>query len=148
ILDDMDGMKILYAALDSGNAEALEDSLNYYLGASVSYMDGGTLDDKEKFYHGLLLGMLLPRKDWEFKSNREAGRGRSDITAFQLRTKDAFIIEIKYSKEETDLSADAQESLDQINRMQYDQYFLMRNPRSLRHFGISFCKKLCKVMVE
>ncbi|MCC8101048.1 MAG: ATP-binding protein [Clostridiales bacterium] len=148
VLDDMDGMKILYAALDSGNAEALEDSLNYYLGASVSYMDGGTLDDKEKFYHGLLLGMLLPRKDWEFKSNREAGRGRSDITAFQLRTKDAFIIEIKYSKEETDLSADAQEALDQINRMQYDQYFLMRNPRSLRHFGISFCKKLCKVMVE
>jgi len=148
VLDDTDGMKTLYAALDSGNAEALEDSLNYYLGASVSYMDGGTLDDKEKFYHGLLLGMLLPRKDWELKSNREAGKGRSDIAAFQLRTKDAFIIEIKYSKTETDLPTDAQEAIDQINRMQYDQYFLMRNPRSLRHFGIAFCKKLCKVVVE
>jgi len=148
VLDDTDGMKILYTALDSGNAEALEDSLNYYLGASVSYMDGGTLDDKEKFYHGLLLGMLLPRKEWELKSNREAGKGRSDIAAFQLRTKDAFIIEIKYSKEEADLPADAQEAIAQINRMQYDQYFRMRNPRTLRHFGIAFCKKLCKVVVE
>ncbi|MCD8396378.1 MAG: ATP-binding protein [Lachnospiraceae bacterium] len=148
IRDDTDGMKVFYAALDSGDAESLEDCLNYYLGASVSYMDGDTLDDKEKFYHGLLLGMLLPRKDWELKSNREAGKGRSDIAAFQLRTKDAFIIEIKYSKAETDLPADAQKAIDQINEMQYDQYFHMRNPRMLRHFGIAFCKKLCKVITE
>ncbi|MCD8012548.1 MAG: ATP-binding protein [Lachnospiraceae bacterium] len=148
VLDDTDGTKTFYAALDSGDAESLEDCLNYFLGASVSYMDGGTLDDKEKFYHGLLLGLMLSRKGWEIKSNREAGNGRSDITAFQLRTKDAIIIEIKYSREETDLPADAQEALDQINRMQYDCYFEMRRPRTLRHFGIAFCKKLCRVLVE
>ncbi|MCD7885990.1 MAG: ATP-binding protein [Lachnospiraceae bacterium] len=148
VREDTDGLKTFYTALDSGDAETLEDCLNFYLGTSISYMDGGTLDDKEKFYHGLVLGMLLPRKEWEFRSNREAGKGRSDITGFHLRTKEAFIIELKYSREETELSSDALEALQQINRMQYDQYFNIRNPKTLRHFGIAFCKKICKVRVE
>ncbi|MCD8015819.1 MAG: ATP-binding protein [Lachnospiraceae bacterium] len=148
VREDTDGLNIFYAALDSGDAQSLEDCLNYYLGAAVSYMDGGTLDDKEKFYHGLVLGLLLPRKEWEFQSNRESGKGRSDIAAFGLRTKEALIIEMKYSNKETELLADAQEALDQINRMQYDQIFSMRKPKTLRHFGIAFYKKLCSVTVE
>ncbi|MCD7763057.1 MAG: ATP-binding protein [Lachnospiraceae bacterium] len=148
VREDTDGLQSFYRALDSGDAQSLEDCLNYFLGASISFMDGGTLDDKEKFYHGLVLGMLLPRKEWEIQSNRESGKGRSDITAFQLRTKEAIIIELKYSKKETDLPGDAQEAIDQINRMQYDQCFSMRKPKTLRHFGIAFYKKLCRVEAE
>ncbi|MCD8012403.1 MAG: ATP-binding protein [Lachnospiraceae bacterium] len=148
VLEDTDGLKSFYQALDAGDAEALEDCLNYHLGESISYVDGGTYEDKETFYQGLLIGMLRSRKDWEVRSNREAGKGRSDIAIFNLRQKHAYIIEVKYSKKEEDLSADAREGIDQINRMNYDQYFSMRFPKVTRHFGVAFCKKQCKVFAE
>ncbi|MCD7717543.1 MAG: ATP-binding protein [Lachnospiraceae bacterium] len=148
ILEDTDGLNSFYTALDAGDAEVLEDCLNYHLGESISYVDGGTYEDKETFYHGIMLGMLRSRKDWEVRSNREAGNGRPDITVFNIRQKIAYIIEVKYSKKEEELPADAQEGLDQINRMHYDQYFSMRFPKHIRHFGIAFCKKQCKVVAE
>ncbi|MCD8130953.1 MAG: PD-(D/E)XK nuclease domain-containing protein, partial [Lachnospiraceae bacterium] len=79
---------------------------------------------------------------------REAGNGRADITAFNLRKKDAYIIEVKYSKSNRDLNADAQEAIDQINRLRYDQYFSQRSPKSIRHYGITFCLKQCRVLTE
>ncbi|MCD7957526.1 MAG: ATP-binding protein [Lachnospiraceae bacterium] len=148
ILEDTDGLKTFYAALDAGDAEALEDCLNYHLGESISYVDGGTYEDKETFYQGILLGMLRSRKDWEVRSNREAGKGRPDITIFNIRQKKAYIIEVKYSKKEEDLPSDAQEGLEQINRLNYDQYFSMRFPNIIRHFGVAFCKKQCKAVAE
>ncbi|MCC8029677.1 MAG: ATP-binding protein [Lachnospiraceae bacterium] len=148
VLDDEDGMKEFFADFTSGDAEALEDCLNYHLGESVSYLDGGNYEDRETFYHGLLLGMLRTRKGWEIKSEREAGNGRADITAFNLRKKDAYIIEVKYSKSDRDLNADAQEALGQINRLRYDQYFSQRLPKSIRHYGIAFCLKQCRVLTE
>ncbi|MCD7981598.1 MAG: ATP-binding protein [Clostridiales bacterium] len=148
VLDDGDGLEEFFAAFTSGNAEALEDCLNYCLGESVSYLDGGNYEDKETFYHGLLLGMLSTRKGWEIRSEREAGNGRADITAFDLRRKDAYIIEVKYSKHNEDLTADAQEAIDQMNRLRYDQYFSRRSPKSIRHYGIAFCLKQCRVLAE
>lgn len=148
ILEDEDGLKEFFAAFTSGDAETLEDCLNYHLGESVSYLDGGNYEDKETFYHGLLLGMLRTRKGWEIKSEREAGNGRADIIAFNLRKKDAYIIEVKYSKKDKDLNADAQEAIDQINRLRYDQYFSQRSPKSIRHYGIAFCLKQCRVLTE
>ncbi len=148
VLDDEDGLKEFFAAFTSGDAETLEDCLNYHLGESVSYLDGGNYEDKETFYHGLLLGMFKTRKGWEIKSEREAGNGRADITAFDLRKKDAYIIEVKYSKNDKDLNADAQKAIDQINRLRYDQYFSQRSPKSIRHYGIAFCLKQCRVVME
>ncbi len=148
VLDDEDGLKEFFAAFTSGDAEALEDCLNYHLGESVSYLDGGNYEDKETFYHGLLLGMFRTKKGWEIKSEREAGNGRADIAAFDLRKKDAYIIEVKYSKSDKDLDADAQEAIDQINRLRYDRYFSGRSPKSIRHYGIAFCLKQCRVVME
>ncbi|MCD7867563.1 MAG: ATP-binding protein [Clostridiales bacterium] len=143
-----DGLKEFFAAFTSGDAETLEDCLNYHLGESVSYLDGGNYEDKETFYHGLLLGMFRTRKGWEIKSEREAGNGRTDITVFNLRKKDAYIIEVKYSKSDKDLNADAQEAVDQIRRLRYDQFFSQRAPESIRHYGIAFCLKQCRVLTE
>ncbi len=145
MLGDEDGLNEFFSAFISGDAKALEDCLNYQLGESISYLDGGNYDDKETFYHGLLLGMLNTRKGWDIKSNREAGIGRADITAFNLRTKEAYITEVKYSKEEDDLAEAAQYALDQIDRNKYDMYFGKREASSIVHYGIAFCKKLCKV---
>ncbi len=148
VLEDEDGLKEFFSAFISGNAEALEDCLNFHLAESISYLDGGNYEDKETFYHGLLIGMFRTKKGWEIKSEREAGNGRADITAFNLRKKEAYIIEVKYSKENANLTTDAQEAIDQINRLHYDQYFSQRLPKSIRHYGIAFCLKQCRVLTE
>ncbi|MCD8124875.1 MAG: ATP-binding protein [Lachnospiraceae bacterium] len=145
VLEDTDGLQEFFAALESGDAERLEDCLNYHLGESISYLDGGNYEDKETFYHGLLLGMMNSRRGWEVRSNREAGQGRADIAAFHLRTKDAYVIEVKYCKKESDLQEAVEEALAQIADKEYDRYFGSRQPRSVRHYGIAFCKKLCRV---
>ncbi len=146
VLDDSDGLSEFFTAFTSGDAAAMEDCLNYMLGESISYLDGGKYEDKETFYHGLLLGMLNTRRGWEIKSNREAGNGRADITAFNLRTKEAYVIEVKYTRDENDLDADAQKALEQIDTQMYDRYFSARRPKSITHYGAAFCKKLCRVM--
>ncbi|MCD7735595.1 MAG: PD-(D/E)XK nuclease domain-containing protein [Lachnospiraceae bacterium] len=43
---------------------------------------------------------------------------------------------------------DAQKALAQINQMEYDKYFNARTPKSIRHYGIAFCRKLCRVLAE
>ncbi len=141
---DEDGLTEFFDAFASGDAAAVEDCLNYMLGESISYLDGGRYEDKETFYHGLLLGMLNTRRGWEIKSNREAGNGRADITAFNLRTKEAYVIEVKYTRDENDLDADAQKALEQIDTQMYDKYFSARRPKSITHYGMAFCKKLCR----
>ncbi len=148
VLEDEDGLKEFFEVFVSGNAEALEDCLNYHIAESISYLDGGNYEDKETFYHGLLIGMFRTKKGWEIKSEREAGNGRADITVFDLRKKEAYIIEVKYSKENVDLTTDAQEAIDRINRLRYDQYFSQRLPKSIRHYGIAFCLKQCRVLTE
>ncbi len=148
VLDDEDGMAEFFSAFSNGDAVRLEDCLNYQLGESISYLDGGNYEDKETFYHGLLIGILGTRKGWDIKSERESGDGRADITAFNLRTKEAYIIEVKYTKDDQNLTADAQEAIDQINRLQYDRYFSNRESKSIRHYGIAFCLKQCRVLTE
>ncbi|MCD7767085.1 MAG: ATP-binding protein, partial [Lachnospiraceae bacterium] len=175
VLEDEDRLKEFFEAFVSGNTEALEDCLNYHLAESISYLDGGNYEDKETFYHGLLIGMFRTKKGWGIKSEREAGggahreaifngtaelarttegvradtrNGRADIIVLDLRKKEAYIIEVKYSKENADLTTDAQEAIDQINRLHYDQYFSQRLPKSIRHYGIAFCLKQCRVLTE
>ncbi|MCD8018531.1 MAG: ATP-binding protein [Clostridiales bacterium] len=146
IFDDEEGLKEFFAALDSGDAKGMEDCLNDMLMDSISYLDGGNLEDKENFYHGILLGMLKNRKGWDIKSNREAGKGRPDIVGYHLRSGNAFIIEVKYSKEEMNLLSDAKEALEQIDRQLYNRYFRVREVKNIKHYGIAFCKKYCRVL--
>ncbi len=148
VTGDEDSLTKFFTSFAAGNAEEMEDFLNFLLGESISYLDGGNYEDKETFYHGILIGILNTRKGWEVKSNREAGNGRADILAYNLRTKQAYIIEVKYSHNEDDLDADANKALEQINTMMYDRYFSARKPKLIRHFGIAFCKKLCRVLSE
>ncbi len=148
VVKNEDGLKEFFTAFDSGDAAALENHLNYLLGKSISYLDGGKYEEKETFYHGLLLGILNTRRDWEIKSNREAGNGRADILAYNFRTREAYIIEVKYSRTEYDLKTDVQKALDQINAQEYDRYYEVREPKSIKHYGIAFCKKQCRVLSE
>ncbi|MCD8122425.1 MAG: PD-(D/E)XK nuclease domain-containing protein [Clostridiales bacterium] len=146
VLNDRDGLKDFYYVLDLEDAKALEDCLLVYMLDTISYQDGGNTEDKENFYHGLLLGMLGHRSGWIVQSNREGGDGRPDIVAYPRNRKFAFIIEVKYSKKKADLEADASAALSQIERMKYDNYFGSRKPEKIVHFGISFYRKDCRVL--
>ena len=153
VLNDSDALNDFYEALDSEDAEVLENCLLDYMTDTISYHDGGASDDKENFYHGLLIGMLGHRNGWIVKSNREGGNGRPDIVAYPKRTpihqqRFAIIIEVRYSKIEANLEADAKEALDQIERLKYDDYFGSRKPDKIVHYGIAFYMKECRVLKE
>ncbi len=147
VLEDGTGLNDFYAALDSEDALALEDCLLDFMADTISYYDGGELDEKENFYHGLLIGMLGHREGWTVRSNRESGKGRLDIVTYPNRRPErAYIIEIKYSKDEDDLEKDAKKALKQIEGKKYDNYFGRRKPEKIVHYGIAFCLKECRVL--
>ncbi len=147
VLEDGTGLNDFYSALDSEDALALEDCLLDFMADTISYYDGGELDEKENFYHGLLIGMLGHREGWTVRSNRESGKGRLDIVTYpSKRPERAYIIEIKYSKDEGDLEKDAKKALEQIEGKKYDNYFGRRKPEKIVHYGMAFFLKECRVL--
>ena len=77
----------------------------------------------ENSYHMMTLGMCaLLRKDYDIKSNRETGEGRSDICLYAKHDRyPNLILEFKYTKDEKDdLEKLAEKALEQIKEKQYD----------------------------
>ncbi len=148
VFADKEGLEDFFGALQEHDPERLEACINYTLEESISFFDGGKVSEKENFYHGLMLGMLKYRTGWMTLSNREAGKGRLDIVTFPRRGKDAIIFEFKYVREEKELEDAAKAALKQIAENNYDKYFGFRKPEKIVHYGIAFCKKQCKVLMN
>ena len=77
----------------------------------------------ENSYHMMTLGMCaFLRKDYDIKSNRETGEGRSDICLYAKHDRyPNLILEFKYTKDEKDdLEKLAEKALEQIKEKQYD----------------------------
>ena len=77
----------------------------------------------ENSYHMMTLGMCaFLRKDYDIKSNRETGEGRSDICLYAKHDRyPNLILEFKYTKyEKDDLEKLAEKALEQIKEKQYD----------------------------
>lgn len=71
----------------------------------------------------MMLGMCaFLYMDYEVKSNRESGNGRSDILLCSKKKQyPNFVLEFKYAKDDTDdLDVLAQTALDQIKDKQYE----------------------------
>jgi hypothetical protein len=69
----------LLDALLKGDVDRLERQLQLLATQLVSYHDASTADP-ERFYHGLMLGLLASLEpDYEVRSNRESGEGRPDV---------------------------------------------------------------------
>jgi hypothetical protein len=69
----------LLDALLEGDAPRLERQLQLLATHLVSYHDTAA-SDPERFYHGLMLGLLASLEpDYEVRSNRESGEGRPDM---------------------------------------------------------------------
>lgn len=89
--------------------------LNQILFETISSMD-----EKESYYHGLAVGLLSGMKGYRTKSNREAGKGRSDLFVKPLsRRKQAFVVEFKVAGKPKELEKKADETLWQIEDRRY-----------------------------
>ncbi|MCD7805939.1 MAG: ATP-binding protein, partial [Lachnospiraceae bacterium] len=140
------GLQPLFRAFDEHNAADIESAINACLTDSISFMDGRNTDEmKETFYHGLLLGLLRGRRGWRVKSNREAGNGRADIILLDRTRQCGYIIEVKYARNSSLLTNQAQNALRQIDERAYGEYFSDEDISGIYHYGIAFCQKRCRV---
>ncbi|MDR1640228.1 MAG: ATP-binding protein [Clostridiales bacterium] len=124
-------------AIWSKNASVLQELLDKVLMTKISYFD-----EYEYCYHMLLLGLMA---DVDAVSNRESGNGRTDIT---LRKGGKYtILELKKSYDELYMTADALKGIMQIKDRFYGKDLEIKG-FPIIHYGISFYKKGCLVILE
>lgn len=129
-------------AVVTGNQAEMEQILRRQLMESISFYDSN-----ESFYHGFLVGMLNDVSEYVMRSNRESGDGRADIqlVPFDLKVP-AIIIEVKHTKQYSDMEEKCEEALTQIEDLHYDAELALEGYLTFIHYGICFCKKTCKVV--
>ena len=121
------------------NAESIVNDL---LSKDISYHDYD-----EKFYHGLLVG-LLHNDYYSIKSNRESGLGRSDLVLkCSDLNKPAIIIECKYTKDLSHLREVAKKGLKQIEEKEYIQELKNEQYRNVICYSMAFSKKTCIILL-
>ncbi len=134
-------MTPFYTAFASKDCAALEDQLNDIFEETISYMD-----QNEYYYHGMVAGLLTGIKGFGIRSNREGGKGRSDLFVRPVRrSREAFVIEFKVAKDIDDMESMADEALRQIAEKQYDAELRNDGYKYVSCYGIAFCGKECVV---
>jgi len=128
----------LFRAMWSGDAETLTDEINDLLYKTISYHDY-----KEDFYHAFLAG-ILAGTGCAVKSNREHGKGRSDVVVYNMEKRQVVIFEAKYAKTLDGLEASCEAALQQIEDRQYAKDFA-DDYDDILCYGIAFYKKRCLV---
>ena len=132
-----------------GNIEEIQNYLMHTLSNMVSILDTKARDNqKENFYHGLLLGLLRSEPNWLIHSNTESGDGFSDILIEPENPDAGIIIEVKYSSSFTGLEKSCDTALMQIKERRYDEKLRNEGRNEILAYGISFCKKRCCVKAE
>ena len=125
--------------------DSIEEEIQNMFLTSVSYHDG---DKQEKFYHNLVLGMLIGLdRYFHVYSNREEGLGRYDL-ALEPKDKNRFgyIFEFKVAKstEEKDMNEAGIEALSQIDRKMYERGMKERGISKIVKLGLVFSGKKLK----
>ena len=149
IFSNTEQLQNFWNAFETGDTEAVEKYLNRILSNSVSVFDTKARnEEKESSYHNLLLGILTGNSDWLVKSNVEAGEGFADIIVETDDPDAGIVAELKYAKDVKMLEQSCKKALEQIRDRRYAEYLLNDDRRDILLYGIAFCKKRCKVMVE
>ena len=139
----------LYRAFTEGDAPQIERQLTDILGQTISILDTKARDEeKENFYHGIMLGLLRGYRNWTVKSNVESGDGFADII-IKPRDPDAgIVIELKYSPTFSGLEKACEKAMAQIKDRRYDEVLREDGRENILAYGIAFCKKRCRVVCE
>lgn len=82
------------------------------------------------------------------QSNIESGDGFVDILIETEDPDSGIIIELKYAKTFLELEKVCEKAVKQIHDRQYDSRLRNEGRDNILAYGIAFCKKRCKVVVE
>ena len=132
-----------------GKTDAIQRELTMFLGETISVLDTKARnEEKEIFYHGILIGILKNYSGWAVKSNRESGDGYADILLKPKNPDVGIVIELKYAHSMNELDKACERAMEQIKNHRYDAELREDGRNDLLAYGIAFCKKRCKVVVE
>ena len=149
VVQDEKPMQAFCQAFLDGNAEEIQKRLTVILGKMISILDTKAKDDqKENFYHGLLLGLLRSEPNWLILSNAESGDGFSDILIEPEDPDTGIVIEVKYSPTLAGMESACATALEQIKNKRCDERLRNEGRENVTAFGIAFCKKRCRVVFE
>ena len=137
-------------AILNADAEELQKQLNVIMSRMISVLDTKAREEqKENFYHGLLLGLLRgSNPDWLIKSNRESGDGYSDILIEPENPDAGIIIEVKHAASISGLDKACENAMAQIKNRRYDEALRENGRCEILAYGIAFHKKRCRVVCE
>lgn len=132
-----------------GKAETIQRELTMFLGETIRVFDTKARnEEKEIFYHDILLGILKNYPGWVVKSNRESGDGFADILLKPKNPDAGIIVELKDVRSLHDLDQACERALEQIKDRRYDTELREDGRNDILAYGIAFCSKRCKVVVE
>lgn len=137
-------------AILEADAEGLQKQLNVIMSRMISVLDTKAREEqKENFYHGLLLGLLRgSNPDWLIKSNRESGDGYSDILIEPENPDAGIIIEVKHAASISGLDKACENAMAQIKNRRYDETLRENGRCEILAYGIAFHKKRCRVVCD
>lgn len=138
-----------WKAVADGDTAPIEKYLNRILSNSISVFDTrARKEEKESAYHTLLVGLLAGNADWLVKSNVEAGEGFADIIVETDDPDAGLVLELKYTKTAAELEQGCVKAMAQIKDRRYAEYLQNDGRTDILLYGMAFCKKRCKVIVE
>ena len=146
---DRHPMQAFCRAFLDGDAEEIRMRLTVILGRMISVLDTKARDEqKENFYHGLLLGLLRSEPSWLILSNAESGDGFSDILIEPEDPDAGIVIEVKYAASIAGLVEGCRKAMEQIKARKYDEKLRNDGRENILAYGIAFSRKRCKVVCE
>ena len=142
-------LESFWQAFAEGDSEAVELFLNRTLSNSISVFDAKGRDaERENSYHMLLVGLFAGKADWLVRSNVEAGEGFADIIVETDDLDAGVIVELKYAPTMAAMEKSCAKALAQIHERRYAEFLRNNGREKILLYGMSFCKKRCKVVVE
>ena len=148
ILGNLSQLKEFWQAVATGNVSVFEEMFRNYLLKTISIRDTNTtIDKKENFYHGLLLGILRGNIAWIIKSNQESGEGYADIIMEIPEQRIGCIFEMKYAQV-GNLEKSCVIALKQIEDKKYTTILSEDGMNIIYKYGVACYKKDCKVMMK
>ena len=149
VVNDEHRMSSFYQSFVQGKAKDVQDQLTSILAETISILDTKARnEEKEKFYHGMMLGLLRNHRNWIVRSNVESGEGFVDVLIKSEDPDEGILIELKYSKTFDGLEKACERAMEQIKDRRYDEALREEGRCHILAYGIAFCKKRCKVVVQ
>ena len=132
-----------------GKAETIQRELTMFLGETIRVFDTKARnEEKEIFITTFCLVFWKNYPGWVVKSNRESGDGFADILLKPKNPDAGIIVELKDVRSLHDLDQACERALEQIKDRRYDTELREDGRNDILAYGIAFCRKRCKVVVE